>query len=569
MSASRRLAEGGRIDRARPLAFTFDGTSYEGCAGDTLASALLANGVDVVGTSVTQGRPRGIYAAGAEEPNAFVQLTAGACSEPMLRATGIELYDGLSANSLAGRGRLSPEADPALYDKMHVHCDVLVVGGGPAGLAAVLAAGRTGARVLLVDEGPELGGSLLGVRDRIDGAPAARWVATTAERLAGMPEVRVLSRTTAVGYFDHNYVVLAERRTDHLGPATPQGVSRQRLWHVRAGHVVLATGAHERPLVFADNDRPGVMLAGAVRTYLNRYAVPSGRTAVVFTTNDSAYAAAIEMADAGVAVAGLVDARPGSGGAWAERARSRGIELLAGQAVVGTTGGRRLEAVDVMALTDDGEPAGGPRTIPCDLLAVSGGWNPVAHLFSQSRGALRYDEELTCFVPDRALQAQRSAGACRGAFGLAACLADGLLAGGEAAASVGYDGGAPAPTPVVDELTEQPPCELWAVPPADSGDGAWRTHFVDLHRDATVADLRRAVGAGMRSPEHVKRYTTIGTGDRSGQDLGPQLPRRPGRAAGDPPPRSRARRPSGRRTPRFPSASWPGANGAASMTRRG
>ncbi len=397
---------------------------------------------------------------------------------------------------------------------------MLVVGGGPAGLAAGLAAGGTGARVLLVDEGPELGGSLLGARERIDGAPAARWVAATAERLAAMPEVRVLSRTTAVGYFDHNYVVLAERRTDHLGPAAPQGVSRQRLWHVRAGHVVLATGAHERPLVFADNDRPGVMLAGAVRTYLNRYAVASGRTAVVFTTNDSAYAAAIEMADAGVAVAGLVDARPGSGGAWAERARSRGIELLAGQAVVGTTGGRRLEAVDVMALTDDGEPAGEPRTIPCDLLAVSGGWNPAAHLFSQSRGALRYDEELTCFVPDRALQAQRSAGACRGAFGLAACLADGLLAGGEAAASVGYDGGEPPPTPVVDELTEQPPRELWAVPPADSGDGAWRTHFVDLHRDATVADLRRAVGAGMRSPEHVKRYTTIGTGDDQGKTSG-------------------------------------------------
>ena len=180
MSVARRLAEGGRIDRSRPLGFSFDGTSYEGCAGDTLASALLANGVDVIGSSVAYGRPRGVYAAGAEEPNAFVQLAGGAGSEPMLRATEIELYDGLSASSLAGRGRLSGEPDPAIYDKMCGHCDVLVVGGGPAGLAAALAAGRTGARVVLVDEGPELGGSLLGAREEIDGAPASQWVAEVA-----------------------------------------------------------------------------------------------------------------------------------------------------------------------------------------------------------------------------------------------------------------------------------------------------------------------------------------------------------------------------------------------------
>ncbi len=520
MNVARRLAEGGRIDRSRPLGFTFDGTSYGGYAGDTLASALLANGVDVIASSIAHGRPRGIYAAGAEEPNAFVQLAVGACSEPMLPATQVELYEGLDASSLAGRGRLSEEPDPAIYDKLYAHCDVLVVGGGPAGLAAALAAGRTGARVVLVDEGPELGGSLLGAPGEIDGAPATKWVATAAERLAAMPEVRVLVRTTAAGYFDHNYVVLAERRTDHLGPGAPQRVSRQRLWHLRPRRVVLATGAHERPLVFAGNDRPGIMLAGAARTYLNRYGVAAGRTAVVFTTNDSAYAATIELADAGVAISALVDARPAAGGAWAERVRSRGIEVLAGSAVVATTGEPRVETAAVSALTETGEPTGDPRAIPCDLIAVSGGWNPAVHLFSQSGGALRYDEPLACFVPERAVQAQRSAGACRGDFGLANCLADGLLAGAEAAALAGFDEGEPLPPPVVEEVAEEPPRALWAVAPPDPGDGAWRTHFVDLQRDATVADIHRAVGAGMRSPEHVKRYTTIGTGADQGRTSG-------------------------------------------------
>lgn len=517
MTGERRLAAGGRVDRSRPLAFSFDGRSHEGCAGDTLASALIANGIDVVGRSVLRGRPRGIYAAGAEEPNALVQLADGTCSEPMLRATEVELYDGLRAESLAGRGRLSRELDPAHYDKLNAHCEVLVVGAGPAGLAAALAAGRTGARVLLVDDQPEPGGSLLSTRQEIDGAPAMEWVAATAERLSALPEVRVLERTTAFGYHDHNYVLLAERRTDHLGADAPAGRSRQRLWHVRARCVVLATGAHERPLVFADDDRPGIMLAGAARTYVNRYGVVPGRTAVVFTNNDGAYPVALDLADAGVAVAAIVDARPDAAGAWPQKARAHGIEVLAGHAVVATAGERRVASAEVMALDSGGGLSGEARAIACDLIATSGGWSPAVHLFSQSQGKLRYDDRLAGFVPDRAAQAQRSAGACAGAFGLADCLAQGFDAGSDAAAVSGSRDGGPPAVPGVVEPAEAPLRPLWAVPPKVPGPGAWDSHFVDLQRDATVADIHRAARTGMRSPEHVKRYTTIGTANDQGR----------------------------------------------------
>ncbi len=509
-----RLPGGGRIDRSAPLRFRVDGGDYTGFRGDTLASALLANGVVEVAPSLYRRRPRGIVAAGVEEPNALVQL-AGPCSEPMLPATTVELYDGLEASFLSGLGRLEDESDPARYDKMYVHCDVLVVGGGPAGLAAALAAGRTGARVILVDEQNELGGGLLGTRDTIDGAPALEWVASVAAELAALPEVRVLTRATAFGYYDHNYVLIAERRTDHLGPQGLPGVSRQRLWHVRARRVVLATGAHERPVVFADNDRPGVMLASAARTYLNRYAVLPGCRAVVFTTNDSAYPTALDLAEAGVEVAALVDARHEPPARWVERARAAGIAVLAGSAVVGTDGEHRVSAARVAAV--DGGPA---REIPCDLLAVSGGWNPVVHLFSQSRGTLRYEERIAAFVPDRSAQAEHTVGAARGVYDLAGCLADGLRAGAQAAKLAGFGDGSAPPAPAVAEEEIAAPRPLWLVPGPGDDPRNWDTHFVDLQRDASVADVLRATGAGLRSVEHVKRYTTIGTAHDQGKTGG-------------------------------------------------
>lgn len=499
-----RLATGGRIDRSRPLRFTFDELPHLGYAGDTLASALLANGVRVVSRSATYGRLRGIFTAGVEEPNALVQVGGQTGSETMLRATQVELYDGLTAESLNGKGRLAYEPDDARYDKVFAHCDVLVVGGGPTGLATAVVAGRTGARVILVDEQSEFGGTLLGERGTIDGRPATGWISDTVTHLAALPDVRALVRATAFGYYDQNCILIAERRTQHLGPAARAAAARQRLWQVRAKRVVLATGAHERPIVFADNDRPGVMLAGAVRTYINRYGVVPGHRAVIFTNNDSAYACALDLDDAGLDVPAVVDARAEPGGIWRQRVRERGIEVLAGQAISSTAGGNRGLA-SVWA----------GRRIECDLLCVSGGFNPAVHLFTQSQGRLRFEDSLACFVPDGAIQAVRVAGAANGTFRLGDCLREGLAAGAEAAALASYGDGRPPAAPRVDSVEEHPIMPYWLVP-SDS----WPTQFVDLERDVTVADVQRAVGAGMRSVEHVKRYTTIGTGSDQGKTAG-------------------------------------------------
>ena len=473
-----RLPAGGRIKRQRPLAFTFDDNRYVGYEGDTLASALLANSVDVVARGIHTGRPRGIMSAGAEESNAFVEVRwPWGWSEPMLRATQVELVDTLVARGESGRGRLAPEPSVARFEKRYSHCDVLVVGGGPAGLMAALAAGRADARVILVDEQPELGGALLGARCLIDGAPALDWVDRVTTELRAAPEVRVLARSTAIAYHDHQYVLVAERR--------PEPMVEGRLWHIRARQVVLATGAHERPSVFADNDRPGIMLASAAQTYVNRFAVRPGERAVVFTTNDSGLSAARDLAAAGVEVVKIVDSREGP-------------------VVTGTVGEKRLEGTLV-----DGQ------VVPCDLLAVSGGWNPAVHLFSQSRGTLRYDQRLAAYVPDRAFQATHVAGAAGGSMGLHDCLSEGAAAGAKAAAAAGFGQGVVPPAPAVTADDQPGPVHaLWAVP---SATGSWDTHFVDLARDATVADLRRATGAGLQSIEHIKRFTTIGTASDQGK----------------------------------------------------
>ncbi|MDP9399997.1 MAG: ferredoxin, partial [Actinomycetota bacterium] len=371
--------------------------------------------------------------------------------------------------------------------------------------------------VVLADEAAEPGGSLLASPAELDGAPADAWVDAVLAELRALPEVRVLARTTAIGLHDHALAVLAERRTDHLGAEAPPGVSRQRLWHVRAARIVLATGAHERPIVFADNDRPGTMLAGAVRAYLHRFGVAAGRRAVVVTNNDSAYATALDLEDAGVPVAAVVDARPGPGGAWARLARERGIEVLAGHGVVGTEGEERVQAVRVAPLDEAGAPAGEARTVAGDLLAVSGGHNPAVHLFNHVQGHLRYDDALGCFVPDRTILPLHPAGACAGRFGLRAALEGGADAGARAAALAGFGDGTAPPVPAVEELPVEPPRHLWVVPDGREGDDAWRTHFVDLERDGTVADLVKAAGTGMRSPEHIKRYTTIGTASDQGK----------------------------------------------------
>ncbi|MFE1413275.1 sarcosine oxidase subunit delta family protein [Streptomyces sp. NPDC058746] len=497
-----RLSGGGRVNRNERLGFTFDGVRHEGYRGDTLASALLADGVIQAATSTKLGRPRGIFTAGVEEPNAVVQIEAP-FPEPMLPATTVELYEGLVAGSLPGRGRLATEPDPARYDAVHAHCDVLVVGAGPAGLAAAAVAAKSGARVIVADDQPEPGGSLLGTGEHL------AWVEATHAQLESAPEVRVLPRTTVFGHYDDNHVIAVERRTQHLGAEAPDHVSRERVWRIRARRVVLATGAQERSLAFGDNDRPGVMLAASARTYLHRYAVLPGRHAAVFTTNDSAYSAALDLAAAGVDIAVIVDTRS-EPGEWAERARSAGIEVLAGHAVTGTQGGARVTAVTVAPY---GQSAG-QREFAVDLLLVSGGWNPVAHLYSQAGGKLRHDDVLGTFVPAGCRQAVEAAGSANGAFDLATTLAQGAAAGARAVEAEGYTAEAPA-LPAVAAQPHTPPMQVFTIPTSTG-----TPRFVDLQRDVTVDDLARATGAGLRSVEHTKRYTTAGTANDQGKTSG-------------------------------------------------
>jgi len=529
-SQNARLANGGRIDRSISWRFTVDGQEYTGHPGDTLASALLANGRVNVGNSLYENRSRGIMSAGVEEANALVKIAArfpGHVAESMLPATTVSLVDGLKVELLNGLGKLDPNEDKAEYDKKYVHTDVLVIGGGVAGLAAAREAVRTGARVILIDDQPELGGALLsgstvpGLAEEIEGKPALEWVADVEAELVSAAECTVLNRTTAFGSYDSNYVIAAQNRTDHLSAPAADGVSRQRIWHIRAAQVVLAPGAHERPLVFENNDRPGIMLASAVRSYLNRYAVAAGSRVVISTTNDSAYALVAELQAAGVKVAAVVDARSQLS-ATAAATLAQGTRVLIGSAVADTTGhgeGGRLDGVTVRSINDDGELTSGVEQFDCDLLAVAGGWSPVVHLHSQRQGKLRWDEELAGFVPSSVVKDQQVVGSGRGSYELADCLAEGISAGAAAAIAAGF-ASETVPAAVKAPVASAPTRQLWLVPGQEGTAGEWHNHFVDFQRDQSVADVLRSTGAGMRSVEHIKRYTSISTANDQGKTSG-------------------------------------------------
>lgn len=489
-----RTPTGGRIDRSTPIEFEFDGATYTGCAGDTLASALLANGIRSITTSVILGRPRGVTGSWADDATAQVGIAAP-YSEPMVPATTVELCSGLVAHGVPGLGTLSPDVDTARYDALHHHPDILVVGAGAAGLMAALLAARAGLRVLLVDERGEAGGA----------TPWAPWVTEAVAEFDAFDTTTRLTRTTAFGAYDDGFVLAVERRTDHLGLAAPQQVSRQRIHRIRARHTVVCAGAHERPIIFGNNDLPGVMLAGAAADFLHRYGVIVGTRAVVFTACDSAYETAFALAGAGVEVRAIVDVRTTLSNDLAEHAAALGISVRTDDAVVGALG---TDAVRGVRLRDG-------SSIECDTVLVSGGWNPAAHLWSQLRGTLTFDASAAAFLPTGGLPATDIAGAAAGMLTAGSCLADGRRAGLSAIRALGAVAPELRAIPHVGERTPAATEVFWRVAESDA-----TTAFVDLQRDATVADVDRAIGAGMTSVEHVKRYTTIGTAHDQGKTSG-------------------------------------------------
>ncbi|MCE5974768.1 sarcosine oxidase subunit alpha family protein [Sinirhodobacter sp. WL0062] len=532
---------GGLIDRSQTLRFTFDGKSYTGHPGDTLASALLANDVRLMGRSFKYHRPRGVFTAGSEEPNALVELRTGARQEPNTRATMAELFDGLSANSqnrvgslnfdllavndlaspffaagfyyktfmwprafweklyepmirrAAGLGSLSMQADPDAYDKGFLHCDLLVIGGGAAGLAAALTAARSGAQVILADEDFRLGGRLLSESHSLNDAPATDWIAALEAEFASLPNLRVMRRTTVFGTFDHGIYGAVERVSDHL--AAPFAAVRQTLWRITAKRAILAAGATERHIPFANNDRPGIMLAGAMRSYANRFAASPADRVAIFTNNDDGHRTALDLAAKGVEIAGVIDSRAG--------VRALGQYPVFAGAMVSDAKGRL--GLTRLQVTRDGQS----HWLDCGALGIAGGWNPNVHLASHHRGRPVWDETLLSFVPGQDGPPVMSvAGAAAGKGSTHAA----LTSGAEAALAALSELGRTATLPDLPRAEDAPINQqaFWHVP----GKGrAW----VDFQNDVTVKDIKLAHQENMRPVEHLKRWTTLGMATDQGK----------------------------------------------------
>lgn len=533
-----RSESGGVIDRRKAINFRWAGKDFQGFSGDTLASALLANGVSIIGRSFKYHRPRGLLAAGLEEPNGIVQLEQGAVTVPNEKATQIELYDGLVAspvnakpsvefdlmavNSLfkrfmpaafyyktftwpswhlfepfirkaAGLGLAPTEKDPDRYEQRFAHVDTLIVGSGAAGLAAAEAAANMAGnhRVMLVEADFEFGGGLLSAQHPVEGLAPLAWRDAALARLRAMPNIQLRTRSMAFGFYDHNLVALAERVADRLGPCARSG-PRQRLWKVRAGNVILATGAFERPIPFSGNDLPGVMLASAAQTYAIRYGVLPGRRIVVCTNNDTAYDSALALRSAGAEIVAVVDSRRDASERAADAGRL-GIALLGSSVPVRAYGGRAVKALDVELA------GGGKRRLPCDVILVSDGWNPAVHLHSQSGGSLAYDDALKAFLPKIATQAAVNVGAAAGVFDPAVAIV------AARAAARGEPMVTPACVPVgpTRRFTD--------------GDANASTAWLDFQNDVTVGDVQLAARENFRSVEHLKRYTTLGMASDQGK----------------------------------------------------
>ncbi|WP_409432973.1 sarcosine oxidase subunit alpha [Litorimonas sp. RW-G-Af-16] len=546
MSAFRKSGRG-IVDANQLINFTFDGKPYQGAQGDTLASALLAQGQHLMGRSFKYHRPRGVIAAGSEEPNALIAFDRGVGRvTPNVRATTLEIFEGMVVESqnrspnlkfdigafnnvfsrffpagfynktfmwpksfwdkvyepfirhMAGLGPAPKSEDPDVYASTYGHCETLIIGAGPAGIAAALAAAKSGERVILVDENAHLGGSLLSTPSvMIEGQTATDWLAKSTAKLEKSETVTVLTRTTAIGYFHDNFVALAERLTDHL-PDAPVGTAREKLHRIRAGKVILAQGGIERPLVFNGNDRPGVMLASAAQTYLNKYGVAVGNEVAIFTSHDSAYQVACDLADANIRIAAVIDARDTVRDELVASLTQRGIDHLPASSVSKTSGSLRINSLE--AYTPE---TGAKRIIKCDALLMSGGWTPSLHLWSHSKGGIKWDADLSAYVPDVANENAVCVGACNGDFGIEAALSGGhKAAGGRKAYTV------EEPEFGTGQIFNSLPNYI---------EGPKQKAFVDFQNDVTEKDIKLAVQEGFKSIEHVKRYTTNGMATDQGK----------------------------------------------------
>lgn len=564
-----RLGEGGRIQRDKPITFSFAGKPLVGFAGDTLASALIANDIDIVGRSFKYGRPRGIMTAGVEEPNAIMQLGSTEATQiPNVKATEQMLYQGLVCKPVngwpnaefdimgalgriggelmtpgfyyktfmwpksqwrtyekfirkaAGLGRSPKLADVDQYDHMNHHADVMVVGAGPAGIAAALQVASTGARVLIADEHGVYGGSLLFSSEMVNGKSAIDWVADSVAKLAAMPNVVMLRNATVNGYHDHNFLTISERCTDYRGDKAPKGRVRQRMHKVRAASVVLATGAHERPLVFANNDVPGCMVASGISHYIKRFAVVPGRYLVVVTSNDGGYQCAFDWADAGREVVAIVDTRQQPDGSVTEMALQRGIRLITGSAVIEAQGKKRVSAAVVAPINTKATfLTGDTQLLSCDTIASSGGWSPVVHLSCHTGSRPVWSDDIQGFLPGTTTEQRWSAGAVNGMQTLSEVLDDGAKAGKEAAAASGMGEGEDVLTSIQVSSANQQVCA--AMPAYCMPHALPRSRipkqFVDMQNDVTAAGIEMSVREGFESIEHVKRYTALGFGTDQGK----------------------------------------------------
>ena len=559
MSQEFRIPAGGLIDRNKEISFIFNGKKYTGYKGDTLASALLANGVHLIGRSFKYHRPRGIIAAGVEDANGKVQLYKDSITEPNVNVTEVELVEGLRIESqncwpsvnfdvgginnffnrffpagfyyktfmwpksfwyhvyepfirkAAGMGKASLDPDPDRYEHQYEHCDILVVGSGPSGIASALSAAKNGARVILAEDKARFGGSLLTDNVTIGNKNGDEWVEDSISELKSMPNVIVKKRSQVFGYYDHNMLVMFERCKDHLSDPEPY-TPRQRLWYIRAKHVLISTGSIERPLIFANNDRPGIMLATSAREYLKVYGVLPGKKPIIFTNNDTAYETAIEFKTHGIDTI-ILDTRKSSDAGVVIEAKNIGIEIKFNHGIANTAGYKKVKSATIGELTESKDGYKNLTTIPCDSIFVSGNWTPTVHLASQSGNKLKYEKETDTFLPDQSRQKETVTGSANGSFTLKESLADGFKKGYQLSDEITKNGRETS-IPISDEKDFGPHDKFWCMPLPDN---KHHKRFVDFQNDVAVSDIQLAVREGFRSIEHVKRYTTLGMATDQGK----------------------------------------------------